>query len=229
MEGKMTFRLRTLFVAMALAACVFLVVGGRFRMLRSENVATMHFEAMGAALVAESHSSNFLFRHLGMPVVRRTKMLCTGTDETCRGSEDAFGTWLRRHYADFGLAHQEITDQDMRYIACMTDLESLSLESRAITHAGLEQLVVCKKLRLLRIGSPLLDDRAVTVFASLPHLTRLELVGTELSPGGIERLDEMKPSLEIVVINRNWDLPKVQRVDPTIMELEALLNSRADR
>jgi hypothetical protein len=186
---------------------------------------------LNAAVVADPESANVIFRILGVGAVRRTTMLCCGTDEVCGGTHDALATWVKRHYVDFGLAAREITDEDMRHIAYMTQLRCLTVESRWITSTGVKELRKCKSLKCVRIGSPLLDDRALDTFVTLRSLKRLELVGTNVSKRGLTTLRSTRPDMQIFTIRLEWRARRPEstvRSDPSdtdgpnIQELEQL-------
>ena len=71
--------------------------------------------------------------------------------------------------------------------------EVLSIESTAITDAGIAQLEPLAKLHRLNANHTPITDAALATIAELPAVRVLEVAGTPVTDAGLVHLQKMKP------------------------------------
>jgi carbamoylphosphate synthase large subunit len=100
----------------------------------------------------------------------------------------------------------ELTDESMAALATLTDLEHLDIGySRGkITDAGAAQLSSLQKLKRLNIyGSAITDRTLIEVFAKLPALESVEVLGTKVTDDGAEAFKKLNPKCRLVGLSKN--------------------------
>ncbi len=96
-----------------------------------------------------------------------------------------------------------ITDQGMQALTQCASLKNLSLGDQwghaPVTAEGLMQLVELKSLETLELNGMQLTDEALFAIEKIAGLRSLEMLGTGISMKGIERLQQARPEVEVVI------------------------------
>jgi hypothetical protein len=92
----------------------------------------------------------------------------------------------------------EVTDEGLKYLADLDELELLHLGGK-VTDAGLKHLAGLKKLRSLALPKNVTGE-GLKHLTSLKQLVNLDLAGTELNDEGLKAVGELK-NLEVLNIN----------------------------
>ena len=103
-----------------------------------------------------------------------------------------------------------ISDDGLKTIGAMEQLQILNLPQADCTDAGIGHLIALKNLNQLRIGSTRLTNGACEQFARLGSLTSLHTIGIPIQDDGLKRIAAMKnlQSLYIddsQVTREGWD------------------------
>ncbi len=106
------------------------------------------------------------------------------------------------------LARSRVTDQGMKTVRLMRDLERLHLENTAVTDAGIAELAGLGKLEYLNLYGTKVGDGIFETFAKLPALRRVYLWQTSIDPARAKAF-ERSVNLEI---NTGSDLPEAAPV-----------------
>lgn len=189
-----------LFVVLSLGVVAVVV---RTRAIRAEQEAIDYCVNRGAVLFAAEDDSRVHKMVIGES--GHVLWLCLGTSEVCEGTHEWFAYTVRWNSERLGgrVLHDAV-DEDLVRIARMPLLESVALEGREITDAGVARLSECRRLRLVRLGSPLLSDTSLGYLRQLPLLSRLELVGTPVSDEAVKQLRQERPGVHVEVLARDW-------------------------
>lgn len=102
------------------------------------------------------------------------------------------------------LARSRVTDQGMKTVRLMRELERLHLENTAVTDAGLAELAGLGKLEYLNLYGTKVSDGIFDTFSKLPALRRVYLWQTSIDPARAKAY-ERSVNLEI---NTGSDLPE---------------------
>jgi len=86
----------------------------------------------------------------------------------------------------------KITDDDLRQVAGLTELESLRLAGTGLTDAGLNHIAAAKSLRELDVSKTAVTDRGLASLASLAALEQLFLTDTAASDAGVRELRRLE-------------------------------------
>ncbi len=89
---------------------------------------------------------------------------------------------------------QQLTDEGLRWIAALPNLEHLDLQGTSVTDAGLTSLRNLTSLKSLSLAWTNVSDAGVAVLETLNQLERIDLMGTACGDGAI-RTFANKPSL----------------------------------
>ncbi|MHB0961168.1 MAG: leucine-rich repeat domain-containing protein [Pirellulaceae bacterium] len=89
---------------------------------------------------------------------------------------------------DICLGHTAVTGDGVAALGCIDDLSRLNLSGIPLTSNDLIRLGRCAKLERLSLMDTAIDDLVVDYLLALPALTSLNIVGTRVSPRGIEAL-----------------------------------------
>lgn len=90
------------------------------------------------------------------------------------------------------LAESTVTDEDLRCLGSLPDLERLDLRATRITDAGLAHLKGCPRLRSLTLISvSRVTDAGLEHLKGLAHLEQLDLQGTGVTSKGLVHLDKL--------------------------------------
>ncbi|MBX3415762.1 MAG: protein kinase [Pirellulales bacterium] len=91
------------------------------------------------------------------------------------------------------LSHRaQITDDDLRQVAGLTDVESLLLAGTGVTDAGLASIAAAKSLRELDLSQTAVSDRGVAALAALPALEQLFLTDTTIGDDAVRSLRRLE-------------------------------------
>jgi Leucine-rich repeat (LRR) protein len=90
------------------------------------------------------------------------------------------------------LGLSKCTDADLKMLADLKSLGSLTLYRTAVTDAGLQALTAIKTLTTLDLGSTKITDAGLKELAGLPALERLTLNGTQITGAGLKELTALK-------------------------------------
>ncbi|TWT92338.1 protein kinase domain-containing protein [Stieleria varia] len=100
------------------------------------------------------------------------------------------------------LGQTAITDAGVIHLLPHRDtLETIDIQSTAITDQGVATLIGFEKLRELFLADNAISDRSLDGLSRFPSLKRLDLSGTEISDDGLPQLSEL-PSLEYLLLDR---------------------------
>lgn len=102
------------------------------------------------------------------------------------------------------LAKSKITDEAMKVVGKMSQLEKLHLENTQVTDAGVEELVPLKNLNYLNLYSTGVTDKLFASLAQMPNLRKVYVWQTEVSTAEARRYEE-SVNLEV---NTGIDLEK---------------------
>jgi hypothetical protein len=94
------------------------------------------------------------------------------------------------------LARSQITDDGMKSVRLMRDLERLHLENTAITDAGIAELAALGKLEYLNLYGTKVSDGIFETFAKIPSLKKVYLWQTAVDAGAAKAF-ERSVNLEI--------------------------------
>jgi hypothetical protein len=83
----------------------------------------------------------------------------------------------------------QVTDEGLRHIGRMTDLEKLFIwDARSVTDAGIKHLSDLKKLQYIHISKSNLTDDSLALLSGLPKIEGLSLQQNHFSDEGLARL-----------------------------------------
>ena len=94
-----------------------------------------------------------------------------------------------------------ITDDGLRALASLRQLESLSLSQCDISDAGLEKLDPPESLREVSLEDTHIGNASVSLLARLPNVTRLSLVGSPVGDAAIPDLARMSGLKSVMLGN----------------------------
>jgi hypothetical protein len=89
------------------------------------------------------------------------------------------------------------TDEGLKHFAANQSLKQLFLDSAKITDASLSLIATFKQLEELDLSNLPITDEAVLALRPLKRLQQLHLTGTQVTPGGRQRLQAALPKLKI--------------------------------
>jgi hypothetical protein len=102
-------------------------------------------------------------------------------------------------------AWQHLADESMKHLARVTTLQHLDLERPAgLTSAGVSHLRSLPRLRILRLQTPAIDDRAVEHLCAMPSLRFLWLYDTAVTAQGVQQIAKALPKCVIF-----WNGPTI--------------------
>lgn len=106
--------------------------------------------------------------------------------------EEAFG-----EVTGVQLMNTAVTNDDLRHLAALPDIEYIHLGNTKITDAGLLHLRSCPKLNMLTLdGTPITDNSAAEL-TRYQDLTSLSLSGTKITDAGLEHLAKLPKLKEL--------------------------------
>ncbi|MCI0704487.1 MAG: protein kinase [Planctomycetia bacterium] len=90
------------------------------------------------------------------------------------------------------------TDEDLKLVAQLSELDLLGLNKTQVTDDGLKHLVTLKKLRRLELAYTSVTDTAIETLVGLNSLTELNVKNTKLTEPGLKKLAEKLPGCKII-------------------------------
>lgn len=115
--------------------------------------------------------------------------------------------------------HPQITDEGMKHVKGLHNLESVGLLSTEITDAGILHLSSLPKIKTLDLAGSPITDRGLEHLAKLQSLESLHLMGAEISDAGMEHVARLSSLRELQLhetsvtdagIGRLADLPNLE-------------------
>ena len=90
------------------------------------------------------------------------------------------------------LAGTKITDEDLKSLSKVKNLELLALQGTQISNAGLKEVAKLRKLRSLGLNGTKITDGALKEVVKLRHLNNIGLSGTQITDEGLEELAKLR-------------------------------------
>jgi hypothetical protein len=91
---------------------------------------------------------------------------------------------------------QQVTDEDLIYLAALPSARSLYLGHTAVTDAGLAQLAGLTQLKELWLGGTQISDKGLVHLRNLKNLETLDVGQTRVTAEGLKQLQATLPSLK---------------------------------
>lgn len=95
------------------------------------------------------------------------------------------------------LGDTQITDEGLKHIGKLTQLQQLHVENTSVSGAGLQHLQACDQLRYLNLVNTKVTDDGVALLGKLPALQHVYLYQTSVSAAGISTLAQSNTELTI--------------------------------
>jgi hypothetical protein len=92
-----------------------------------------------------------------------------------------------------------LTNNDMKLLASLNDLEAVFIRGPDVTDDGLESFADLRKLQVLEIKYAPVSDQAVRHLAQLTQLKVLQLRDTDVTADGLARLKDALPNCDVSV------------------------------
>lgn len=147
--------------------------------------ASQQIEAAGFKLIPLAANSNFMEISLQAgterPTSEQLRTLLSASPQI---------TWL--NLPDAGLS-----DEDLSTIGELSQLTRLRLQRNKLTDAGLKHLKHLQRLESLNLYGNQITDAGIVTLAALPALRKLYLWQTAVTQQGVERLQQLRPELDI--------------------------------
>jgi hypothetical protein len=169
------FRLRTLFVLVAIAAVPCTLLAWKMDRKRRERAAVTAIRELGGEVVYDYEAAFFHGLH----------------------NEPPGPVWLRRIFGDDFFAEvddvvfygsTQLRDDDLAHFGPLTSVRSLRLSGTAITDAGLNHIRWFKDLDLLYLEGTRITDAGVGELDRLPKLAYLRIDANDVTDEGLRRL-----------------------------------------
>jgi hypothetical protein len=100
-----------------------------------------------------------------------------------------------------GFKQSDVTDEGIRYLSGLVDLEVLDLQGTAITDAGLKSIAGLTSLKDLNIGYTRITDAGTEHLTNLQSLQILMLDGTAVTDQGVGQVAKL-PNLEQIGLEK---------------------------
>jgi Leucine-rich repeat (LRR) protein len=100
--------------------------------------------------------------------------------------EEAFG-----EITGVQLLGSPATDEDLRFLASMPELERINLSGTKITDAGLIHLQNCPRLTFVSLEDTAVTDQGLAQLLALQELEGLSLSGTKITDAGLDELAKL--------------------------------------
>ncbi len=104
--------------------------------------------------------------------------------------------WLRDAGAVV-LDGPQVTNEWLKYVACMPELPMLTVKRANVSDDGLKYLTTLKALSVLSLMYVPISDRAVEALRQLQGVDKFRIYGGRLTAAGVERLRQDLPNSEI--------------------------------
>jgi hypothetical protein len=100
----------------------------------------------------------------------------------------------------------QIDDRVLEHVAKLHRLESLRLESPAVTNASLAHLTGLKRLAILHLNDTLVDDVGLAQLKAMSRLSTLDLAGSRVTDDGVLDLEDASRGLLWVYRDEDRDV-----------------------
>jgi len=104
--------------------------------------------------------------------------------------------WLR-DAAAVVLDGPQITDEWLRYVAAMRELQMLTVKRASVTDDGLKHLAALKALSVLSLMYVPVSDQGIEVLRQLQGVDKFRIYGGHLTAAGVEKLKQDLPNSDI--------------------------------
>jgi internalin A len=106
---------------------------------------------------------------------------------------------------ELGISKTDATDEMLRHLATLRNLESLYMSQNRITDDGIRQIAPLKRLKLLDVRSTNISDDAMDTIGQLANLERLDLAGTYVTDSGLTKLVNLNNLVSLTFPNAATD------------------------
>jgi hypothetical protein len=96
------------------------------------------------------------------------------------------------------IVHCDVSDVDVDSFDGLTQLQHLVLIRVPITDRAISRLAPLRSLECLSLHGTLVTDRAIEHIAALPRLRSIDVTNTKVTAQGVSRLRQLKPECEIL-------------------------------
>ncbi len=117
-----------------------------------------------------------------------------------------------------GVAHMPLTEDDMRHVGKLVNLQALNLRDTRVTDAGLAHLGTLRNLEVLCLNTPRITGAGLAHLAGLPRLRMLSLYGSQFTDAGLKHVGTLSQLEEFEL----WGSPNV--TDAGLSHLARLKN-----
>lgn len=100
-----------------------------------------------------------------------------------------------------GLGSSGITDQGVKELAGLQNLQALDLSHTKVTDLGLKELAVLEQLRILDLGATVITDIGVKYLTAIKGLQKLYLGSTIVSDQGLKELGSINDLRSLYLYN----------------------------
>jgi len=193
-----------------------LVAMGREQLQTDPRIRRLYSQASGLAhFLMDGADVNFrgdMLEYLQDVYARRDNLttLATLTGRSCEELDAAYRQYLdvdderierslinsRAEMLD--LSHTAVTDQGLKRVGQMRQLQWLDVSGCRITDEGLAELAKHDQLQELYLRGTLVTDGAISALATIPKLSVLDIAETSVTQDGIRQLTESLPDLKTV-------------------------------
>ncbi len=98
---------------------------------------------------------------------------------------------------------QDVTDDDLLYLADLEQLERLDLSDTTVTDAGLQHVARMKNLRSLVLVNTAITDQGLGLLRELSTLESLDVSGTAVTDAGLRQLTSLLALRWVVAVKTN--------------------------
>jgi hypothetical protein len=182
------FSLTALLALTTLAAGLLLAWRAYVEPFRLQRGAMAAIEELGGSYATELGAADWLVRIFGASNFQNVV-------STNLGREDDVLLSLRR--SDEGPRPIQPDQYDWRRLRHVRFVRSLNLCGTPLTDAELSLFADCEHLESLLLDRTSVSDAGIVVLGGLMNLKRVSLLGTQVTPLGVRRLQELLPSCAI--------------------------------
>lgn len=97
------------------------------------------------------------------------------------------------------LGGEGFSDDGLKLVSDLTELEELHLEDTNVTGSGFIHPESFTRLKIVKLKGSRLDDAGLARISQLPALERLDIESTQVTPDGLSILAASKPTLKYLV------------------------------
>jgi hypothetical protein len=142
-----------------------------------------------------------------LEVLRLASTLITDT-----GVKQLYGL-QRLSYLD--IRDTAVTDAGIREIGKLNALKAIAVGGTCITDVGLKQIAGLVQLSDIDLNNTTITDESIGTLAAFPNLLRVNLEYTRVTPGGVQRLQQFRPKLKILIMPGQFQQAKGAKADGT--------------